>query len=80
MRPVPLGGLAAQEGGNIFCALRSTDLKKNLNRLNTNHGSGWTLPNHLFCSVENIHGLILLEEPGSDSVIKIGSRLIRIGF
>jgi hypothetical protein len=33
-----------------------------------------------FCSVEKNHGLILLEEPGSDSAIKIGSRLIRIGF
>jgi hypothetical protein len=33
-----------------------------------------------FCSVENIHGLILPEEPGSGSALKIGSRLIRIGF
>jgi hypothetical protein len=33
-----------------------------------------------FCSVENNHGLFLLEEPGSDSAIKIGSRFIRIGF
>jgi hypothetical protein len=32
------------------------------------------------CSAETIHGLILPEEPGSGSAIKIGSRLIRIGF
>ena len=38
MRPVPLGGLAAQEGGCIFCVLWSADLKKILNWLNTNHG------------------------------------------
>ena len=38
MRPVPLGGLAAQEGGYIFCVLRSANLKKILDWLNTNHG------------------------------------------
>jgi len=32
------------------------------------------------CSGETIHGSILPEEPGSGSAIKIGSRLIRIGF
>jgi hypothetical protein len=38
MRPVPLGGLAAQEGGYILCVLRA-DLKKIvLNRINTNNG------------------------------------------
>ena len=34
----------------------------------------------LFCPVENIHSSILPEDPGSGSAIKIGSRLIRIGF
>ena len=38
MRPVPLGGLAAQERGCNFRVFRSANLKKIQNRLNTNHG------------------------------------------
>jgi len=38
MRPVPLGGLAAQEGATFFVFFGAQILNKILNRLNTNHG------------------------------------------
>jgi hypothetical protein len=37
MRPVPSVGQATQEGGGIFCVLRSANNKKIPNWLNTNH-------------------------------------------
>jgi hypothetical protein len=38
MRPVPLGGLAAQEGAALFVFLGAQILKKIQNGHNTNHG------------------------------------------
>jgi hypothetical protein len=38
MRPVPLGGLAAQEGAALFVLLGAQILKKIQNGHNTNHG------------------------------------------
>ena len=38
MRPVPLGGLAAQEGGALFVFFGAQILKKIQNGHNTNHG------------------------------------------
>jgi hypothetical protein len=38
MLPVPLGGLAAQEGAALFVFLGAQILKKIQNGLNTNHG------------------------------------------